>query len=659
MIDQNSSVLEIALWWADAGVPVFPCKGNKAPLTENGHNDATTDPAKVKSLFEFFGDKAELVGGRMGKESGLFAVDLDTYKPGVEAYAKGLQDNGSLPPTRTHRTKSGGLHMIYEASDQPNCKPHSGVDVKGEGGYIILAPSPGYEVLSEGVKKAPGSLLAELKAARAARNLSSNDALEANILRGDDFHESITQLAARYAKQGKSQSAIQSEIMRIMDASVASSPHHQRHARWSSIMRDGGGELTRAVTSANAKFNDASASEAMRDMVGLAAQGVATEAGFFDAPNEEANAETFTGEEWPFEGLGYFAHEEIDVKAGRFTLYPLYAENETVVLFAEPKTGKTAFALTTALHIAVGMDFGPLKVAEAGPTLYYGLEGRRAIELRVESWKRHMADTGAKLPAHIPMFTVTKSTNFIKEDVRRTEANRIIAADKYCKAKEGKALQVIFIDTLTKAMSGGDQNSVEDTSALFDLVSMLRDAGVVATVVFVHHKGRAGNVRGSTNIEAEPDVLLDLSKNGPRVQLKVARARSIEDGMIYDYTLHGYDLGETAQGFKQSGLYVKAVDAATDVASDEMREGQNIQKQLQIIVDLEKDGISDASLVVKAMHTEGLLGFAKKAPSIKAALVQKTLQELAPVAGRVFGDSVIHPIKDGHSIVSFQVRKMA
>lgn len=653
-------LIEGALDWAANGVPVFPCAADKAPLTEHGHLDAVTDERKIRQLFEFFGDAAKFVGAVMGKESGLFAVDLDLYKDGVEAYAKGLREQGLLPPTRTHRTLRGGLHLLYRGDEQPNCKPHEGVEVKGDGGYIIVPPSPGYEVLEEGVKRAPDGLIAEFRAARRARAMASDDVLEANILQGTDFHESIVQLTARWSQRGLSMTQVQKKLVDTMMASVAASPHHPRHARWSSIMRDAGGELTRAVRSGHAKYNDKAASDALREqmakapIIGGSGDGAVPFFGAAQAPEPEV----FNDDEWPFAGEGYFAHEQRDIYSASFTMYPIYAENETVVIFAEPKTGKTALAITTGLHVAAGYDLGPLKADGTGHVLYYGLEGKRAIELRIESWKRARSDAGEPVPDNIPFFAVEKSSNFLNEEVRKREANKIAAAARYS-AKTGSKLKLIFIDTLTKAMSGGDQNSVEDTSALFDFVSLIRDLGVTATVVFVHHKSRTGNVRGSTNIEAEPDVLLDVSKEGSQVALRVARARSIEDGGVYNFKINGYNLGENAQGYAQSGIYVTALDFVPQDESEGLVAATEDNKKRALIVRLAVDGKTDVNQLVAVMFKEGMFPTYKRKPSASMPAIQKKLQELVPESGCVFGEHALRAEKKHQKVTHFVVSHLS
>ena len=117
------TLVKAALEWAKRGIPVFPCGNNKAPLTTSGHLDASTDPEKVKAMFEF--SQAALIGARMGEGSGLFAIDFDLYKAGAEQYMQYLSDKGLLADTQVHTTRSGGIHLVYRGDTQfPNCKPH-------------------------------------------------------------------------------------------------------------------------------------------------------------------------------------------------------------------------------------------------------------------------------------------------------------------------------------------------------------------------------------------------------------------------------------------------------------------------------------------------------------------------------------------------------
>lgn len=649
-------LIQAAQEWAARGIPVFPVKSDKSPLTANGFYDAVTEPNKVAELFKFYGDAVWGIGGRMG--DGVFAVDLDLYKSNeVKAWYNARIEDGSLVETRTHKTKSGGVHLLYEG-EAPDCKPVNGVEVKSSGGYIVLPGTPGYTVEREGISEAPKSLLELLRYSAVAQRGSSVASLEAQVLSGADFHTSLTQLAAKKASSGLDQVSIQKYLLSLLEASTASQPGHERHARWRSVMSDKSGELSRIAASAYIKFNDDALNEEFgeADISDLLAvdDAVFTQLG----TNNDKPAIDFNTDVWPFEGQGYFADHQHDLSDVSFAMYPIFAENESVVLFAEPKTGKTAVSVTTALHIACGLHLGALKVNTGGPCLYYALEGSHAIRLRIRSWVQTMRERGVVLPDRIPMFTIEKPANFLKPEARAAAARQIIAADVYSR-KFGQPLKVIYIDTLTRAMSGGDQNSVEDTSSLFELVGMCREGGVTACIVFIHHKARQGHVRGSSNIEAEPDMLIDVSKKGEVIKMKIARARSIEDGATFHFAISNVDLGQTKQGHPLNGMFVEPLeDAGTNV--DDYAVVQLLVQRREVITQLGM-GEHSALDVVTGWHERKLIkGRVVRGSEIPPTLDQSHVKEaLATVAddagGTVYGNFVIRPIPKGGDIAGFKV----
>lgn len=661
-----NDLIRKAMEWGERGIPVFPCAADKSPLTKNGFYDAETDPQKIKALFEFYGDAAQMIGGKMG--DGLFAVDVDLYKgEAPKAWLKAKIDSGELPETRIHETKSGGLHFLYEG-EVNSCVPAEGVEVKGNGGYIILPGTPGYKVRSEGLVEAPQSLLEAIRFAASNTRGSTISQLEANVMSGADFHNSLTQLAAKLAAQGQDQVEIQERMLRLLKSSTASEPGHDRHARWRSVMADKGGELSRIAHSAYRKFNDDAlmdeAGEASTQLGFEAFQEVAQQAGFHTLQNFEPKdviKQEFDGETNPFEGYGYQAHEDVNVLDVKFSMYPILAENETVIISADPKTGKTAIMLTMALCISCGYDFGAFKTHEAGPTLYYGLEGRSAIRKRIEAWKLKTREQ-RQLPDTIPLQVVERATNLFKEDAQLAAAQQIVAYNKYCKSTYGTELKAIFIDTLTKAMIGGDQNSADDTAQLFNVINLIRDSGVVAPVVFVHHNAKDGKTRGSSNIEAEADLILGVQKQNDIVKMTITRARSVEDGASFSFILSGVDLGKNIQGYTQEGVYVEPLTGTVDEHKQEDPvEVQLIAQRREVITQLGET--PSAKEVVEEWFQAGLLKGknvrgATVAPSLETAAVQEALHKVAnEPGGAIYGDSIIRPIYEDKKVIAFKVGK--
>jgi hypothetical protein len=136
-----ATLLKAALAVARNGKPVFPCKpGGKEPLTRRGHIDATTDPRKIHMWWKRWPNAniAVPTGGR----SGMLVVDVD-HRASLDALEA---KHGQFSETRTHSTGSGGMHLIFaypEGSSIRNSagKLGKGLDVRAEGGYIIVPPS--------------------------------------------------------------------------------------------------------------------------------------------------------------------------------------------------------------------------------------------------------------------------------------------------------------------------------------------------------------------------------------------------------------------------------------------------------------------------------------------------------------------------------------
>ncbi|MCM3637736.1 bifunctional DNA primase/polymerase [Sporosarcina luteola] len=114
----------------------------KHPATINGLKDATADPQTVNLLWNDF--EGANIGIRTGKESGIFVLDVDVHKVDGRATLEELTAiHGPLPETVQAITGSGGDHYIFRyregVGNKTNFAP--GLDIRGDNGYIVAAPS--------------------------------------------------------------------------------------------------------------------------------------------------------------------------------------------------------------------------------------------------------------------------------------------------------------------------------------------------------------------------------------------------------------------------------------------------------------------------------------------------------------------------------------
>jgi putative DNA primase/helicase len=153
-------LLEAALAYATKrGWHVFPCHTptaegcsclkrascqdvGKHPRTENGLKDATTDEATIRRWWKMWPDANVAI--RTGAISGLVALDVDVPKGGDDSLAALEQTYSALPDTAMQLTGTG-LHYLF-AHPGRSIKNGvedfaAGLDIRGDGGYIIAAPS--------------------------------------------------------------------------------------------------------------------------------------------------------------------------------------------------------------------------------------------------------------------------------------------------------------------------------------------------------------------------------------------------------------------------------------------------------------------------------------------------------------------------------------
>lgn len=142
-----AQVVGRALMLASRGLPVFPCNSNKKPTPDHGCLEASTDPDVIRSMW--MERPGPLIGVATGTKSGIDALDIDPRNGGAEWYSA---NHDRIPVTLRHATRSGGEHCIFKHHpDVRNraSKIAEGVDVRGEGGYVIWWPAMGFDVVQK------------------------------------------------------------------------------------------------------------------------------------------------------------------------------------------------------------------------------------------------------------------------------------------------------------------------------------------------------------------------------------------------------------------------------------------------------------------------------------------------------------------------------
>lgn len=157
----GTTLLNAALQYAGRGLAIFPTNG-KLPRTKHGFHDATTDSSVILGWWTRWPDAG--IGLPTGAGNRIVAVDVDDAEA-LEAFER---DHGRFPPTAEVITPRGGRHLHYRhpgngtvVRSVAGLRSYVGLDVRGDGGYVVVPPTPGYswEASGDDMADAPAILI--------------------------------------------------------------------------------------------------------------------------------------------------------------------------------------------------------------------------------------------------------------------------------------------------------------------------------------------------------------------------------------------------------------------------------------------------------------------------------------------------------------------
>lgn len=129
--------------------PLYPIRNGRCACGDPSCKQIGKHPAMQWSRIGIAEKYAKIedggVGLATGTRSGVFVVDLD-IREGLNGYAE-LMKMGPIPPTLTVHTPSGGAHLYFQLPwfrvKNSAGKLGPGIDIRGEGGFVVAPDSPG------------------------------------------------------------------------------------------------------------------------------------------------------------------------------------------------------------------------------------------------------------------------------------------------------------------------------------------------------------------------------------------------------------------------------------------------------------------------------------------------------------------------------------
>lgn len=255
--------------------------------------------------------------------------------------------------------------------------------------------------------------------------------------------------------------------------------------------------------------------------------------------------------------LIYFEDVTVNLDAADF-VENVISEGAMSVVYGESNCGKTFFMSDLALHVAAGMPWNG-RAVEQGGVIYCALEGAHGISNRVAAFRQHHGLEDATLPfAIIPV-----SVNLLDP---KADTDKLIEAIQAAAKKMSMPVKLVVLDTLSRALAGGNENAPDDMGALVNSIDKIRQA-TGAHVCGIHHSGKdaAKGARGHSLLRAATDTEIEISRADPQSPsiAVVKKQREMEIEGTWAFNLQTVELGNNRRGKPVTSCVVIPLAAPT------------------------------------------------------------------------------------------------
>ena len=258
----------------------------------------------------------------------------------------------------------------------------------------------------------------------------------------------------------------------------------------------------------------------------------------FEEPGASAPEVIFSKIETPEKPRGrlfYERFDDIEPQIGKPALIDgLLDHGAMTVVYGDSNQGKTFIVLDMGFAIARGAPWMG-KDTEQGGVIYVAAEGGGNIRKRFKALRQHYGARG------VPLALVPCPVDLGGNGV---DVQPLLDLVGQATADVG-AVALLVIDTLSRAMAGGNENAPEDMTAFVRNVDRIRNA-VHCHVIVVHHSGKnkANGARGHSSLRAATDTEIEVAEK----TITATKQRDMDAGAPIAFDLLPVQIGTDAKG---------------------------------------------------------------------------------------------------------------
>ncbi|MEQ3730292.1 MAG: AAA family ATPase [Tateyamaria sp.] len=203
------------------------------------------------------------------------------------------------------------------------------------------------------------------------------------------------------------------------------------------------------------------------------------------------------------------------------------------VVFGQSNVGKSFFALDLAHHVSKGEAWGNRRVNK-GNVLYIAAEGGSSFPNRVSALDE-------------PQFWVIAAP--VTFAGKASDAASMVEMIQHLASHTGR-FDLIVVDTLSRVMGDGDENTAPDIADLIKNLDVLR-RGTGSNIMLIHHSGKdvARGGCGHSSLRAAVDNEIELTRDEfGLITAEVTKQRDGPTGYKFAYSLRQIELGRDQDG---------------------------------------------------------------------------------------------------------------
>ena len=273
-------------------------------------------------------------------------------------------------------------------------------------------------------------------------------------------------------------------------------------------------------------------------------------------------------------------------------------EGQLSVVFGDANVGKTFIVFDLAMRAARGKKWSG-KETDRGLVIYIAGEGAGGMKRRIAAYLKHH---GIEDASDIPFVLIPEMINF--RDPQSVEA--LVATVKEIGAHFGMPVRWIIVDTLNRALAGGNENASEDMGALVRGADRVR-VTTGAHVTFIHHTGKdeLKGARGHSSLRGAADTEVEIRRaEGGAISVTATKQRDLEIGRPFAFRLAKVELGTNKRGKTVTSCIVE--EAVIKPALSEV-EHEALEILNTMLFDSEATNVPLAQWRKAVVATDGLL----------------------------------------------------